>query len=46
MDTLANRAAIPRADRSGWVSTDAVAGLVGYLASDEAGGVSGAAIPV
>lgn len=46
MDTPANRAAMPGADRSGWVSTDTVAGVVGYLASDEAGGVSGAAIPV
>ena len=46
MDTPANRAAMPGVDRSGWVPTDTVAGVVGYLASDEAGGVSGAAIPV
>ncbi|MBI1958730.1 MAG: 4a-hydroxytetrahydrobiopterin dehydratase [Candidatus Rokubacteria bacterium] len=46
MDTPANRAAMPRADRSAWVSTDAVAGVVAYLASDEAGAISGACIPV
>lgn len=46
MDTPANRAAMPRADRSAWVSTDSVAAVVGWLASDEAGAVSGACIPV
>ncbi len=37
---------MPRADRSAWVSTDAVAAVVAYLASDEAGAISGACIPV
>src|SRR6266478_53076 len=46
MDTPANRRAMPDADRSGWVSTDAVAGVIAYLASDGAGAVSGAYIPV
>jgi NAD(P)-dependent dehydrogenase (short-subunit alcohol dehydrogenase family) len=46
MDTPANRQAMPDADRSGWVSTDAVAEVIGYLASDAAGMVSGATIPV
>jgi len=46
MDTPANREAMPDADRSQWVSPDAVAGVIAYLASDEAGIVSGAAIPV
>jgi NAD(P)-dependent dehydrogenase (short-subunit alcohol dehydrogenase family) len=46
MDTPANRAAMPRADRSAWVPTDRVAAVVGWLASDEARGVSGASIPV
>jgi NAD(P)-dependent dehydrogenase (short-subunit alcohol dehydrogenase family) len=46
MDTPANRAAMPDADRSGWVSTESVAEVIAYLASDQAGAVSGAAIPV
>jgi NAD(P)-dependent dehydrogenase (short-subunit alcohol dehydrogenase family) len=46
MDTPANRRAMPDADRSGWVSTEAVAGVIAYLASDEAAAVSGACIPV
>ena len=46
MDTPANRQAMPDADRSGWVSTDAVAEVIAYLASDAAAMVSGATIPV
>jgi len=46
MDTPANRNAMPDADRSGWVSTDAVAEVIAYLLSDGAGSVSGAAISV
>jgi NAD(P)-dependent dehydrogenase (short-subunit alcohol dehydrogenase family) len=46
MDTPANRQAMPDADRSGWVSTDQVAGVIAYLASDGAKAVSGATIPV
>jgi NAD(P)-dependent dehydrogenase (short-subunit alcohol dehydrogenase family) len=46
MDTPANRQAMPDADRSGWVSTDAVAEVIAYLASDAAEMVSGATIPV
>ena len=46
MDTPANRRAMPDADRSGWVSTDMVAGVIGYLASDAAAAVSGACIAV
>lgn len=46
MDTPANRRAMPDADRSGWVSTEAVADVIAYLASDRAGAVSGACIPV
>jgi NAD(P)-dependent dehydrogenase (short-subunit alcohol dehydrogenase family) len=46
MDTPANRQAMPDADRSTWVSTDAVAAVIAYLASDAAAMVSGAAIPV
>jgi NAD(P)-dependent dehydrogenase (short-subunit alcohol dehydrogenase family) len=46
MDTPANRHAMPDADRSGWVSTEAVADVIAYLASERAGAVSGACIPV
>jgi len=46
MDTPANRRAMPDADRSSWVSTDAVALVVTFLASDAAEAVSGAAVPV
>ncbi len=46
MDTLANRRAMPDADRSSWVTTDAVALVVAFLASDAAEAVSGAAVPV
>lgn len=46
MDTPGNRLAMPDADRSGWVSTDAVADVIAYLAGDGAAAVSGAAIPV
>jgi len=46
MDTPANRQAMPDADRSTWVSPDAVAEVIAFLASEEATMVSGAAIPV
>jgi NAD(P)-dependent dehydrogenase (short-subunit alcohol dehydrogenase family) len=46
MDTPANRRAMPDADRSGWVTTDAVADVIAYLASDGAAAVSGACIAV
>ena len=46
MDTPANRRAMPDADRSGWVSTEAVARAIAFLASDDASAISGAAVPV
>jgi NAD(P)-dependent dehydrogenase (short-subunit alcohol dehydrogenase family) len=46
MDTPANRQAMPDADRSGWVSTEAVADVIAYLTSEEAAAVSGACVPV
>ena len=46
MDTPANRLAMPDTDRSGWVSTEAVAGVIAYLASDAAAAVSGACVAV
>jgi NAD(P)-dependent dehydrogenase (short-subunit alcohol dehydrogenase family) len=46
MDTPANRAAMPDADFSTWLKTQDVAETVHWLASDAAGQVNGAAIPV
>jgi NAD(P)-dependent dehydrogenase (short-subunit alcohol dehydrogenase family) len=46
MDTPANRRDMPDADRSGWVSTDAVADVIAYLSSDGAAAVSGACVAV
>ena len=46
IDTAANRAAMPDADRSRWVSTESLAGVIGFLLSAEARDISGAAIPV
>jgi NAD(P)-dependent dehydrogenase (short-subunit alcohol dehydrogenase family) len=46
MDTSANRAAMPKADFSQWVSPADVADTIFWLASDAAAHVSGAAIPV
>lgn len=45
MDTAANRASMPDADRSTWVTTDSVAAVIEWLLSDVAAIVSGAAIP-
>jgi NAD(P)-dependent dehydrogenase (short-subunit alcohol dehydrogenase family) len=46
IDTPTNRADMPDADTSTWVSADAVAKMILLLASAEAGAVSGALIPV
>jgi NAD(P)-dependent dehydrogenase (short-subunit alcohol dehydrogenase family) len=46
MDTPANRRAMPDADRSGWVSTDAVASVVAFLLSDRGAAVTGSAVTV
>jgi NAD(P)-dependent dehydrogenase (short-subunit alcohol dehydrogenase family) len=46
MDTPANRAAMPKADPSRWVSLPSAAGVVSFLLSDAARDVSGAALPV
>jgi NAD(P)-dependent dehydrogenase (short-subunit alcohol dehydrogenase family) len=46
MDTPANRAAMPNADASKWLQTTDVAEVLHWLASDAAGQVNGAAIPV
>ena len=46
IDHPANRAAMPKADPKTWVSPEELASIIAYLASDEASGVTGAAIPV
>jgi len=46
MDTPANRAAMPKADASTWVTLPSAAGVVAFLLGDEARDVSGAALPV
>ena len=46
IDTPENRAAMPKADPSRWASAAEVAAVVVFLSSEEASGVSGAAIPV
>jgi NAD(P)-dependent dehydrogenase (short-subunit alcohol dehydrogenase family) len=45
IDTPQNRAAMPDANRDGWVSAGAIAKLIAYLASADGGIVTGAAIP-
>lgn len=46
IDTPANRADMPGADFSSWVTADELANVIAFLLSDEASGVTGAAIPV
>ncbi|HYP86840.1 MAG TPA: SDR family NAD(P)-dependent oxidoreductase [Polyangiaceae bacterium] len=46
IDTVANRKAMPGADRSRWVTTDSLCDVIEFLLSDQARDVSGAAIPV
>jgi NAD(P)-dependent dehydrogenase (short-subunit alcohol dehydrogenase family) len=46
IDTPANRAAMPSADASTWVTPASIARLLVWLASDDASDVSGAAIPI
>jgi NAD(P)-dependent dehydrogenase (short-subunit alcohol dehydrogenase family) len=46
MDTPANRAAMPKADPSRWVSLPSAAGVIAFLLSDDARDISGAAIPL
>jgi NAD(P)-dependent dehydrogenase (short-subunit alcohol dehydrogenase family) len=46
MDTPQNRAAMPQADRTRWVSLDAVADVLAYLVSPAAGAIHGQAIRV
>lgn len=46
IDTPANRAAMPKADRSKWVSPNALANLLVWLASGKAADINGAVIPM
>lgn len=46
MDTPANRAAMPEADRRDWVPVEAVARAIGFLVSEAASHVSGALLTI
>jgi NAD(P)-dependent dehydrogenase (short-subunit alcohol dehydrogenase family) len=46
IDTPQNRAAMPNADFSNWVTPAAIARVIAFLVSDDAAAVTGAAIPV
>lgn len=46
IDTEGNRAAMPDADRSRWLAPEEIARVLRFLASDAAGIVNGAAIPL
>lgn len=46
MDTPANRAAMPDADRSGWVPVESVAEAIGFLAGDAGRHITGALITI
>jgi NAD(P)-dependent dehydrogenase (short-subunit alcohol dehydrogenase family) len=46
LDTPANRATMPEADFSKWVTPQALANVILFLASDEASAVTGALLPV
>ena len=46
IDTPANRAGMPDADPSAWTKPESIANTLLFLASDEAGQINGAAVPV
>jgi NAD(P)-dependent dehydrogenase (short-subunit alcohol dehydrogenase family) len=46
MDTRANRAAMPKADPSDWVSLESAAKLIAFLFHEDARDITGAAIPI
>jgi NAD(P)-dependent dehydrogenase (short-subunit alcohol dehydrogenase family) len=46
IDTAANRASMPEADFTRWVTPDALADVIGFLLSDKARAITGALLPV
>jgi NAD(P)-dependent dehydrogenase (short-subunit alcohol dehydrogenase family) len=46
MDTPANRAAMPEADRRGWVPVDSVAAAITFLAGDAAAHITGTLLSI
>jgi NAD(P)-dependent dehydrogenase (short-subunit alcohol dehydrogenase family) len=46
IDNPENRAAMPKADPSRWASAAEIAAVVVFLSTDEASGITGAAIPI
>lgn len=46
IDTAANRAAMPKADRTTWTAPSAIADLVAFLLSARSGALSGALLPL
>jgi NAD(P)-dependent dehydrogenase (short-subunit alcohol dehydrogenase family) len=46
IDNAENRAAMPKADPSRWATGAEIAAVVVFLSTDEASGITGAAIPV
>jgi NAD(P)-dependent dehydrogenase (short-subunit alcohol dehydrogenase family) len=46
LDTAANRAQMPNADRSRWVTLESLCDVISFLLSDASRDVSGAALPV
>ncbi len=46
IDTPANRQSMPNADPARWVAPEALAAVIGFLASDDARAIHGALIPV
>jgi NAD(P)-dependent dehydrogenase (short-subunit alcohol dehydrogenase family) len=46
VDTAANRTAMPDADHGSWIRPEQIARVILFLASDDAGGVNGAAVPL
>jgi NAD(P)-dependent dehydrogenase (short-subunit alcohol dehydrogenase family) len=46
IDTPANRASMPDADHSRWVTPEEIAPVVRFLCSDESAPMSGAHVPV